>query len=49
MPVKKKKSPGNSPGKIPAPMTAGGDSEDWVKGKANHKRIHWQLLLGATT
>ena len=38
-PAKKKKSPGNSPGNIPAPMTAGGDSEDWVKGKANHKRI----------
>ena len=38
-PARKKKPPGNSPGNVPAPMTAGGDSEDWVKGKANHKRI----------
>ena len=38
-PAKKKKPPGTSPGKTPAPMPAGGDSNDWVKGKANHKRI----------
>ena len=42
-PTKKAKapgtSPGKSPGKTPAVMTAGGDTNNWEKGKANHVRI----------